>query len=541
MPFTKTGGVIIPRCTYIPQYCLNILTAFGDKVDLTVAEVIRSLGRENINLKDFTFERCLTIKHPMLDGNDQLRIQVIWVLADYLQGIGYIQDCPILYDYRVDPVLTADELLDRMLAARMPKFTASELGGEWGTIDHLMMYFSQVLRQQALILQERPKMADRFRRWLGDIGFKVMMNTGPLSQAERSFLTVYCCTQHGFKGYIGGLPSVPIPAVETKEALVIEVGALAVATCLPGPSMSHLKLLSNGILKELFYYYGHHTAELKAGIGFKEMIGPFFNYAMQPTDVIPWSAENQLVGLTTTSANFLVQSPDSPPFTLKVPFGRRMQNAFGTLCLYPDDPTYTMSLTVAEDISKFVWAYPSKWQGVMVSSLTAGGSMDYALADKAASEKSAGGSQIELTDFLSVGLAYFTSNASKKIIDVTQGIFEEFVLPGPTGQLTVVLIDVSAHYARFGNTLMIPMFSEFLELTQSWFLTPDPRIVDYVATYRGLSLEQRVRFTSIIELCHNCAVYKRVTQEQELPFNRDQYITAMMNEPEGSIVYPKKQ
>jgi hypothetical protein len=444
-----------------------------------------------------------------------------------------------MYDYRIDPLLTADELLDRMLAARMPKFTASELGGEWGTIDHLMMFFTQVLRQQALILQERPRMAVRLRQWIGSIGYKVMMNEGPLSQAERTFLTVYSCTQIGFKGYINGLPSTPIPAVETREPLVIEVGALAVATCLPGPTSAHMKLKSNGILRELFYYWGPHTAELKAGVGFKEMIGPFYNYKMETTDVIPWSIENQLVGLTSTSANFLVQSPDQPPFTLKVPFGRKLQNTYGTVCLYPDDPSYVLTLTVANDVSQFVWAYPSKWQGVMVSSLTAGGSMDYALADKAVTEKDAGGTQVELSDFLSVGLAYFTPAAAKKIIDVAQGIFEEFVLPGPTGQLTAIMIDVSAHYARFGNTMMIPLFSEFLELTQDWFFTPDPRIVDYVSTYRGLSLEQRIRFGSIIELCHNCAVYKRITQEQELPFDRDQYICARMNEPEKSVIYPK--
>jgi len=531
MPYTKVGFTVQPRSTYIPQYSEDILNALGDKFDLKNAEIIKSLGRENINLKNFVFERLLTFKHPDLDSNPELKMKYIIVMADYLHGIGYISESPTLIDYRIDPVLTADELLDRMLGARMPKFSASELGGEWGTIDHLMMFFSEVIRRNALILQERDNLANRFRKWLGAIGHKLLVRDGELSQAEKSMLVVYSKTLPNYKGAIKGKPMTPIPAVETKEPLVLEAGALAISASLNGPSTAHMKLLSNGILEHLFYYYGHHVAELKTAIGYAQPRGPFAFYQMNQTDALTWAPEAQLIGLSSTSANFLVKPNVQGAFAPRIPFGRVIRNDMGVLCLYPDAPEIRLTLTEPGDISKFNFTYNSQWRGRAIYSINeGGGAIDNWLADTAINNKASGGSQVEMADLMNVGLATFTDAARTKIIDVTEGIKEQYILPSEDG-LAYVDIDMSAFYARFGNVQMLPAFSEFLELDQSWFLQPVANVVDYVAAFMNLTLEERVRYSRVIEICHNCARYTRLTQAASLPFDRDQLILVILNKP----------
>lgn len=534
MPYRKIGFIIKPRSTYIPYYCADILNAFGDKFDLTIAEIIKSLGRENINLKNFTFVRTLTLKHPELDGDPTLKLKFIIVLADYLHSIGYIETSPVIIDYIIDPVLSAEELITLMLGARMPKFTATELGGEWGTIDHLMMFFAEVIRRNAIILEERNTMIERFRNWLGSLGHKLLTRSGELSQAERSFLVIYSfCTKPEYKGYIKEVPRT-IPPIETKEPLTMETGALAMAATLPGPCTSHMKLLSNGILEQLFYYYGPHVSDLKTGLGYSEAYGPFTLYKMNPADSIAWSLENQLVGLTATAANFIVKPANMPPFSLRIPFARKVTTARGTLCLYPDDPSFRLTLTDTKDISQFEWAYQSKWRGRWIHSSQEGGSMDYALADAAVNNKTAGNTQVELQDLMGIGMCLLEPRAAKKVIDVTRGVFEEYILPGNDG-LEYVQVDMTAFYARYGDVQMLPAFSEFMELPQSWFMTPSEDVIDFVSTMTGLTIEERIRFSKIIEICHNCSRYQRLTQEQDLPFDRDDLILAILNKPNVKI------
>jgi hypothetical protein len=534
MPYRKTGFISTPRSRYIPYYAAAILEAFGDKFDLTVAECIKSMGRENIFLKNFFFERLLTIKHERLDGNPDLKKQFIILLADFLKSVGYIDTCPIEIDYIVDPVMDVEELIDRVMDARMPVYKATDLGGEFATIDTLMMFFAEVIRRNALILNERKPMYERFKLWIGSIGHKLLTQAGELSQTERSFLTIYCSTQPNTKGFMPSMlpPGVkkvaPIPAVENKDVLVQEVAALASAACLSGPCTSHMKLVSNAILEQLTYYYGPHCSELKSFVGYGQPYGPFMVYDMTPADAMPWLLESQIVGLSSTAANFMVRTSELPPFTLKVPLAQTYKTAMGGVAQYPDEPSFRLWLTNPDDVSKYDWDYPSKWRGRRINSLTDGGTMDYALADAAVTQKTAGGMQNEALDMSGFGLCWMTPAALTKLIDDTDAsIMETFLLPGPNA-LTPTKVDMTAFYARFGTVQMLPAFSEFLQLPMSWFMQPNDRVVDYVASVMALTIEERIRFTQIIAIGHNCAVYTRLTQ-QPPPIDQMQLAAAMLN------------
>jgi len=527
MPYRKTGFVKVSRAQYIPLYCAELLTYFGGTFDADVAECIKSLGKETIFLKNFFFERVLMLKHPKLDGTPGIRTKFMIVLADFLNMVGYIPESPSYIDYVTDPVMDADMLLDLMLGTRMPVYKSSDLGGEFANIDTLQCFFPEVIRRNALILNERRVMAERYRLWLGNIGFKLMTGAGALSQSERSFMLVHGCTKVGSKGHISVIPSTKIPPKENKDNLVNEVGALAQASVLGGPSTAHFKLISNTILEQLLFYYGPHIPDLKSYIGFKRTYGPFTAFIMDPEESIPWQLDSQISGISAQAANMTVRPNNQPPFTLRVPLPIMYVNHDKSSPLYPDPMDINLYLTDQTDISRYTWDYMSSWRGRRIHSLNDGGTMDFYLCDAAVKTKTAGGMQVEATDLSAVGICWLSENAQEKVNDNPDTLFEQYVLPSESG-LRYKTVDMAAYYARFGVTELLPAYSEWLSLPLSWFIQPADRAVDFICATQNLTLQERVRFSPIIAICHNCARYKRLTKK-EAPIDRDQLILSMLN------------
>jgi len=530
MPYRKIGIVKVPRSKYIPQFCNDILSAFGSTFDRDVADCILSLGNWREFLKDFWFDRILHLKHPVLDGNPELKFKMEVVLADFLSMTGYIKLCPVQWDYVTDPTWPADDLITLMLGTRMPTWTAADLGGQFGQLSTLSNFFQEVIRRNALVIHERPMMAERFRRWLGDIGFKLQhQRSGALSQAERSFLVVYSNTKKRSKGYIDVLPSTPIAPVENKEPLVHDVGALAVATCLAGPCTSHMKMVSNGILEQLVYYYGPHIPALKGYVGYYREYGPFKVFDVDPEDEIPWMLDSQLTGISAMAANIALKPGNIPPYTIRVPLPITYSNKSGKIAMYPDLPDINLYLTDLRDISRFTWDYMSRWRGRRINSLNDGGTMDYLIADWAQETTAGGGINIDMMDLSQLGLCWYTP-ALGGLIQVYDGkISESYVLPGPTGLVTRQ-VDMTAYYARFGKVEFLPPFAEFLQLPMSWFMTPADRVVDYIQSRESLTLLERIRFQQVISFCHNIARYERITRHPA-PLNRDRMIRSLLNLP----------
>jgi hypothetical protein len=531
--YRKTGICKVPRSRYIPQMCRDIEIAFGDDFDQNVAAYVKSLGNERTKLQNFFFEMILQLQNPKYDSNGKLRFQFLTLLADLMFMIGVIDKAPIKLEYRVDPVMDADELLDLMVGTRMPTFSLSDLGGDQATVFQLMCFMPEYIRRNALILHERPLMAQRFRNWLGDIGFKLLKTShASLSQAERTFLVVAGCTLPLTKGFIAGLPSTPIPAVENKEPLVVETGALATASALPGPCTNHLKLISNQVLEQLLFYYGPHVSDLKSQVGYMDKRGPYWLFKLSPEDSIPWMLEAQITGLSAMASDIAMSSGIQPPFTIRTPQPLLFRNAGGVICLYEDIPTFNLWLTDPTDIHAYTWDFMSKFAGRRISSLNDGGTMDYALADLAAQVKTAGGMQIEGTEIPSDTLLWFDEEdgIAKHIENYDGNIIENYLLPSPSGLLDVP-VNMTAYYARFGSIEVIPAFAEFLELPMAWFRTPAENVVSYVNTMQGLTLLERVRFADVITFCHNYARYMRITRRQpkDIPIDRLRYVQALLN------------
>lgn len=504
------------------------MESFGSTLDADVAACIKSLGNEKVFLKNFFFERTLLLNHQKLSSDPELEFAFQVVLIDFLNMVGYVDVAPAQFDYIVDPVYDADELIDLMIGTRLPVFKSSDLGGEYATIDSLMVFFPEVIRRTALCLNERRFMIPRFRTWLGSIGHKLMTTSSEqLSQAERSFLIVYKSTKRNTKGYISGQPETPIPPIENKDPLVVEVGALAVASTLSGPCTNHFKLISNTVLEQLVLYYGPHIAELKSHVGYIRRYGPFQMFDVTPEDSIPWLLESQITGISAMAANIAVRPTRQPAFTLRIPLPIMFRNELGAVAMYPDIPEFHLWLVNQRDISDISWDYMSKWRGRRISSESDGGTMDYAICDLAVQQKTAGGMQVEATELTGTGMCWLTERAAAKVVPYDGDIMEEYIFPSDNG-LVLKSVNMAAYYARFGTTELLPAFSEFLELPVGWFVQPADRVVDYICATQGLTMLERVRYSSVIALCHNCARYTRLTK-QKPPIDKMQYAKVLLN------------
>lgn len=533
--YRKTGICKVPRSRYIPQMCRDIEIAFGDDFDQNVAAYVKSLGNERTKLQNFFFEMVLQLTNPKFDTMGTVRFQFLTLLSDLMYMINVIDRCPIKLEYVTDPVMTADELLDLMIGTRMPTYTISDLGGDGATVYQLMCFMPEYIRRNALILNERPMMAQRLRNWIGDIGFKLLKGShATLTQTERSFFVIAGCTKMNTKGYIAGMGEVPIPPIENKEPLVQETGALAAAASLPGPSVNHMKLVSNQIAEQLLYYYGPHVPDLKTHVGYRDHRGPYVMFKLTPEDSIPWLLDSQITGLSIMASDISLRPGIQPPFTIRTPQPNVFKNDYGVISLYPDLPSYNLWLTDQRDISNFTWDFMSYFAGRRISSLNDGGTMDYALADQALQTKTAGAMQIELTEIPSDTLVWFdeADPITRRIQDYDGNISELYIFPSPTG-FVYRSVNMTAYYARFGSVEVIPAFSEFLELPLAWFKTPAEAVVDYVCTIVGLTLLERVRLGETITFCHNYAKFARITRKQafEIPIDRWRYVMSVLNQP----------
>jgi len=535
MGYQQTGFIKVPRALVLTEAAETIAKEFKTDLDREVARAIKTLGKsDNIRLSNFNFERLLTIEHVRFDANAKLKIAFLTLLADFLHETGYIDVSPIVADYNVDPVMQLEEVIEAILATRMPKFTATDMGGEFATIDTLAYWMPEVIRRLLLINNERTNCIDRFRRWIGSLGFKLLKGEA-LAQAERTAFVMYSSTRQGTPGWYPGLESTPIRAIETGDVLVNEVGALYKAVTLAGPFTNHLKMISDQVRERLTFYLGLHTPELKMCRGSVRPYGPFEVYDLQPVETIPWSLEDQLTGITGVSAYFGGSKPASTAFSIHVPLMVAERNENGIVGVFPDDPGYRLILTNQGDVSDYEIEYLSKQRQRVINSRVNNATQELAIADAAFERKTLGACSVAATTLQDFGLMTLTDRSSKKVSTYENDrIFETYLLPGPTG-VRLVDVDVTAMSVLWGSIEALPAFAEFVQPPLKVFREPAPRVVEYVSAVVGLSLDERRRFEDVISIYHNCAKFKRMTG-REAPIDQQQLAFALLRIPSSTTL-----
>lgn len=529
MGYQKLGFVVKPRSTYLLDIAdkLEHLVAWNKNLDKGVTEAIKTLGKENIRLSNIMFERLLTIGGPGLESGSEEHRDFIVLLSSYLHEVGIIAGSPVVVDYVTDPALTLDDVILRMLASRMPKFTLDQIGGQFATIDSLTYFFTDVIRRYALIKKEAPLMVRRFRQWLGHLGFKVI--TGQqLSQHELTAFVMYGNTEENSPGHSKyDKEEVRIAAAEINDLMVNEVAELYKSVSMPGPYWNHQKIISDTLLQRLTAYFGPHITDLRLCTGYYRNYGPFMLFELTPQDSLQWGVEEHLAGITARTSYLMSNVAGGGSYAIRVPNILDNRNDWGTAGLFPDDPSFQITLTDEANIANFEWDYYSQWRGVRVNSKIHSATEQLALADKALEGASLGTCNVEHATLENIGMALFTDRANSKLLPVDQKVEETYLLPTEKGSKEVS-VDMTGYYSRLGTVIALPAFSEFLELPQKFFLQPQERVVEYVASVQALPLDEKIRFTNVISLYHNVERFMRLTG-REAPLDRLQLAKAMLN------------
>lgn len=521
---------------YIPQYCAEIESKLGDQMDLVLKEAVMSCGHPRDFLTTYFFEGLLVMKQEVLDNDPDLKLKVFIVLLDFLYQTGYVKQKPELFRFIDNPVIPIDELLDMAIGTRMPVWKSDVLAGEKATLAILSRFFPEVIRRTAVIVNERGRMYERFRAHLGNIGFKLLTtSSSTLSQMERTQLAIYSIVKEGYPMWPQKKDASldlrllkPITPVETKDPLVLEVGNLITSLGMPGPCLNYRKLVSNGNFETLILYWGPHVAELKTYLGYKRSYGKFVMYKTDPEDSLPWTLKDQITGITAKTLNIFYKPAAENSWSARTPTIIADEEL-----LVPDMPDLNLYPVYGEggfeeDISQFWWDYFSEWRGRRISELQ-GADLKYYLCDYALKNKEAGGMPVEMDTIPSDTLLYLVPGLGSAAFEsaTNKEIWEWFILPSPAG-LVKKRADMRAFYARFGNIELKPAFADRMELPPSWFMAKNERVVEYVQTVFGLTIEERVIYTPVIEICHNYYRYLRVTGKVP-PLNLDQQTLALLN------------
>jgi hypothetical protein len=258
--------------------------------------------------------------------------------------------------------------------------------------------------------------------------------------------------------------------------------------------------------------------------------GPFEIYDLTPVETIPWSLEDQLTGITGQSAYFGSLKPLATSFSMHAPLMVAESNAQGLVGVFPDDPGFRIVLTNQEDIALYEIEYMSKRRQRWINSRVNNATQELAIADAAFEKKALGACQVESTTLEGMGLLTLTDRAQEKVRTYQNDVInEDFLLPGPNG-VRVVQVDVTALSVLWGSVEALPAFAEFMRPPLKTFREPAPRVVEYVASVVGLTLDERRRYEDVISIYHNCAKFKRMTG-RTAPIDQEQLAYALLRIP----------
>jgi hypothetical protein len=254
--------------------------------------------------------------------------------------------------------------------------------------------------------------------------------------------------------------------------------------------------------------------EIRSGYGAVKDYGPFRVFLTKPGPAISWTTELQLDAIS-SMASFFFNTAGPSPLQLKVPI-----TVFGDdvlkQAMIPDIPSI-FKLRVADPLtSRLTMYWHSSLRNRRIDQIANNSTMELALIDLALANKDFGATQAPHTQLDDFGLCYLTDTAEERVKQAKDHT-ETYLLPNGASVVERD-INMTAAYYEQGETEILPAFGEMVRLPFSWFLQDAPNIVDYVAGIVGLLYDDKIRFSKVISMYHNCAVYKRITG-QTCPFD----------------------
>jgi hypothetical protein len=499
----------------------------AEKYQYMLPEAVDSIGHPRTKLDQLSLSDVLQSgneKNPVRSSSPIFR-QWTRLLLAVLNNAGLVKEDVDVYEYRLNPILTMDELMTRMLdehvKAALPNL--AQLGGTNATISTFRNVMPRVLRDLEYIDSLRVQTLVHLRRGVSNIAFK--MRTGQqVTQFEKTFFLLGCDTSADRSGFSDAGTPTPIIIAESADPLMLKALARAEAVTSAGPYLRYQRLISNRDREYLVAYYGPQISTLPLSIGRLLNRGPFFELVFERLDDRPWTPESQMAGIRDRIALPTVangKSVDSPKDVkgdttgCPSPVGLatiHRTNADGTGKVTPfilDLPEIKITPLDEADCRFYRWEYPhTYWNRIITGGFGHDAQPDDVLFDYAMKVTEIGDNVVEAANLDHVKLldaADILETRRVKVDELKDKVF--FVRKGKFSEDE---IDMRHFYYRYGKDIFRPALSEFVMPPIAWLHVPNDSAVQYLSTRLNLNREESLQNMRVLTVCHNYAEIQRL-------------------------------
>lgn len=528
MTYQKPGYYEIPSGRLLPLWASQVRGLGRWEPDLALT--LSSLGNNQRRVMELGVEAVLAITGvgqfaAGMPGYSPL----IKLLLRFLYSIGAIDQYPAVVGYKTDPALTLEEALDRMLSKFVAWPSLSDLpGGDKFTIQSLKDAFPYWLREIGYQAEIRSTWADRLRRKLGAIAYRLSLGQ-PVDQAELSFYVAYQ-EPAAREGWTAGELATAgarterraIAVAECADPLVEQTWQLYRESTEAGPFTRFITMRSNRSLEALVYWAGPAQMTLGYGLGATFRFGNFYEPRVETVFSLPWSSDDQLMAARERALSFTLGG-DKETLAMRSPVQVTMDNARAPKPRFDLREVKIRVNPNGEDIQASEFSYFSKWRDRTVSTRH-GATQDTLLEELALMHETLGEGlcdKMSLADFplidLEESLQYLGGMAPNKesfVYDILRPVFDA---KEGIRSLEAVKVPMAPLFEKYGTTMFKPAFREYVMAPMNWLFVENEEAERYIAQYLGFNKTQRADAQRVIRISHNHARLKTLLSGPQLP------------------------
>jgi len=529
------------RASVLIPACQRLLEAFGPRLETAIGDAYLPLTNQR-HVKAADYKEFLVIANPTRAGfeneegqNIKDLLTITWYMMDHAGFSSGLT--PAFITYETNALMTIDEVITECLDSYIRLPSADEMDGEKTMFNNFKSHVPRFIREVCNIENMRPWYLDHFRRYIGNLLFR--MDVGEvkpdgLNQFD-STLLVHFTGRESYvnRSIVDGYLPFNVVVGRDNDPDTAEVIARIKDVCSPDAVwLDYYSLLSNKDREECIYTLGPVMDSLDLVIGYDIPVGPFKEAYLNPCDSLPWGKADELDGVKQRVQFLDKDVPELNGAVPRVPVARyNWHGITATSTLTPISLSFVqggVKTFLERDAAglKLVHEWKSASARRLVSTKI-GASTDTMILDLAFTRTNVGDCQSKVgianLDKVKSKLVSFDDKVEARRINLDRSRIDsvtwkntitEKVFFVKDGKFIVdaAPVDVSQKYLKYiGFQMYRPAFAEYFKPSQAWFLTEDPDYVDFIIANLGLRGMDAKKSRQPITVMHNVARLQRMT------------------------------
>lgn len=514
------AAILIPAAT-------ALLDQFGSKTETVIGEAFRVFSDRRFVKSASMHDYLQLSKDPQFeDPNGAPLRNLLHITFGVLASAGFGDYRPSVLSYETNALMTIDEVIDEVLGAHIQLPTGDHMDGEKTGFESFRTHIPQVIRELAILEKLRPWYLAHFRRYVGDLVYRLDMGeaqASALDQFDLTILTQYSFDNEYSRSKLDGDAGFKIVPARDSDPETAEVIGRIKSVVELGPWIRFHRLLSNADRNELAYVLGPIVNQLPLVSGYRLDRGPFKEQFLNTIESITWG-DSEAFKAELERLQYLDDADTRLNLTgIRVPVKRELRKGVrAAKSLTPVLLDYKPSINVQVYRTGDEIQIAHEWRSAVHRRLVStryGASTDTMLTDMAFKMTSLGEVSHAHLNIDSFSMVDVDESVEARRVDVSdvqkqgKNVITEQIYFVRNGKFVHdgERIDMTLFYNRLGNLMYRPAFSEYFKPTLEWFRTPDSTAVDFIISRLGLSPMDAARSKDAILVSHNAEKFKRVT------------------------------